>query len=269
MFNAAEFVRPRLSETFRSLPAPADIANAIEQTVHRVEALLPAFVHAEAMTIYLESSGSVVYPDGTIEMTPLSIITGMQSPKNNVIRLGIWEIQNDELALRSILAHEMGHMLVEWASRQAGTIPADQDLFRNWDASIYEGVAEFISAVTTGSTIIGCDTCWFHRDIFKYQTIDEARQDHLTLEMLEAQMNSNGWAARYPVYGDFLKFLKDWFQDPTHVDQYAAGDWLAMKLWQASDSGKTPKDIIRRILEVAQTRVHIDSPEDFLATVLP
>jgi hypothetical protein len=231
--------------------------------VHDVEVWLPDDIHAEAIAVYLESSANIAYPDGTLENTPLSIITSLQDPPKNVIRLGISEIQDDVQAVRSILAHEMGHMLVEWASRQAGTTPKDQKFFSHWNKGVFEGVADFISAATTGSTIIGSRNCWFNRDILKYKSVEEAQQDRQTLRMFTAHMNSSGWATQYRVYASFLNTLEKLFQDPEVIDPYAAGDWLAMKLWQASDDGKNSKEMILRILAIAQAGTKIESVEDF------
>lgn len=268
-FGADGLAGPRLDEVFSSNSAPKDLTELTVKTIEEEIKLLPPEFHSVPITIFFEVQATLRFADGFTQDTPLSVLTSMQNPLENSIRLGIYEVRNDPVSVRSILAHEMGHMLVEWASRQTGVTPTEQLLFSAWSKGIYEGVADFISSAVTRSTLIGSNTSWFHRDILKYlgSTLQQTQTDRLSLKMAESGLPSINLVPQYRAYREWLDWLKGAFQDPAVIDPYAQGDWLAGELWKRSDNGRCANLVVTQIIRMGAGGTKFDDPNQFLNTL--
>ena len=205
------------------------------------------------------------FPDGSIEHAPLSLVTTQQNPTDHSIRVGTFEFRKDQDGMNSMFAHEMGHMIVEWASRQSGATSPDDFWMTNWSPDIYEGVADFVSATALRRTFVGSKDGWFHRDLLQYQhlSFDQIRGDRLSLRMAQTGLKRVGLVPQFKVYQIWLDWMENLFSDTTIDDPYAGGVWLAGRLLQLAQC-KSSTSMIHKIVRLAATGEKFDNPERFL-----
>ena len=229
---------------------------------------LPKEFQKEPLTVFFEEKADIKFPDGTIESTPLSLITTMQHPRKNSIRMGSLETGERVALFRSQLSHEVSHLLVEWASRQSGVTSRDQEFFTNWSKSIYEGVADFITAVVTRSTLIGSEEIWFRRDIKSFETLSEARHSRLSLDLARFGLKREGLAPKFRVYREWLDWLESVFRDEQVIDPYAEGLWIAGQLWKKVEAGCDSRELVSNIIRLAAIEKRFENPQLFIESAV-
>ena len=115
------------------------------------------------------------------------------------------EIEKNTVAYESILAHELGHMIVEWPTRIKGLVKDSDLVIPYWSKSIYEGVADFFAVSLTGRRIIGSSDIWFNRAIDDYEDYDSAKNpDGGTLALAIKGLESMDLQERFLAYNQWI-----------------------------------------------------------------
>jgi hypothetical protein len=125
-FHAEDLGSERTKEDFSSGVETAEVAKLTKNIVLQSLDLLDKQYWPKEIGIDFETWGRMYWPDGSMEELPISLIVSQQRPKDSRIRLGMHEILKDRDAQSSIVAHEMGHMLVEWIAGQLWKISDKQ-----------------------------------------------------------------------------------------------------------------------------------------------
>jgi hypothetical protein len=263
-FSAPNLGDARSSESF----AVREPASKILDSAQRISRLALSFLdpkfHPASLRIVLETRGVMTFEDGTKESIPLSLMTSQQQPAKSEIRMGMLELENDVTAFETILAHELGHMLVEWPCRQSRVTKDEDFVLTHWEKSIYEGVADWFAAVVTGQTTIGSSEIWFSRDILRFGSLQEAREaPKMLLVDLERGLNSLGLIEKYRAYAEWMSLVREYISD-IH-DPYAEGTWVAGQLWKISQGTKDAHSLARRIVELALSGQSMADPEEFIS----
>lgn len=76
--------------------------------------------HPPITKISLEDVGEYYFDDGTSEKIPILVTTSQQNPGRSEVRIGVYELNENNNVLASVLGHELGHMVIEWACRSNG-----------------------------------------------------------------------------------------------------------------------------------------------------
>jgi len=262
-FSAPNLGDARTLETFDiAQPNPKILSSAHKIARQALEFLDPKF-HPSSLRIVLENWGEMTFEDGSTESIPLSLITSQQQPARSEIRMGMFEIGEDFRAFETILAHELGHMLVEWPCRQLGVTKADDFVLAHWEKPIYEGVADWFAAVLTRQTTIGSSEIWFSRDILRFQSLDEARKaPKMLLVDLEGGLNSLNLIEKFRAYSEWMNLVRKYIAD-IH-DPYAEGTWIAGQLWEMSRGHDDAHRLANRIVNLAISGVRMPDPVEFL-----
>lgn len=259
----------RRDETYSTENTDPELESLILSTVQKTATLLPARYLPPRLTIHIERDALYTKPDHAAEQIPLSMVFTTQVPTRNEIRYSDFEMRDRPEATRTIVAHEVGHMLIEWACRAVGvTKPTDATVqSSHWVGSVYEGVADYIGAVVSGTTIIGSPGAWYSRDILQFDTLAEARQGRVpTLRLVEEGWTQAGLIPRYSTYVDLIAEFKKEASDDTVGDAYVEGPWLAGQLWRLGEA-EGFKKVFDVILEIAVSGRQYTDPEVFLADV--
>ncbi len=223
--------------------------------------------HPILLTIHLEFEAEAETSE-LRETIPLSLVFSQQIPPENSIRLGMLEMKDDPIALRSILAHEMGHLIVEWVARTHGVAKASDYVIPFWSKPIYEGVADFAAACVTRSTLIGSEKCWFHRDILTYTTLEDARDPSLDMgEQLERGFRTLGLIPKYDSYARWVDFIRSSFKRQGIRDPYSEGTWLAGQLWELSKNGLAGPKVWDAITRLTASGEAFHEPNFFLSRI--
>lgn len=257
----------RKNESFVKVPVSREQEDIIRKTVSDAMAFLPAKYWPSKLTISLENKAIVSWSDGLVELLPMSLATSEQNPPRSAIRFGTFELNGNLAALQSIIAHEVGHSMIEWACRQAGVTAPNQFTISHWSKPIYEGVADFIAASVTHSTLIAPGT-WVERDILEYPTLIESKNPkRSTSEILALAYGKLGLVPQYRSYNRFLDFVNQFTAKTGIKDPYSEGTWVAGSLWKLSNSGQNSRGIFRIILQLAVSGKEFQNSEDFVHAV--
>jgi hypothetical protein len=266
-FHAEDLGSERTKESFDSGVETAEVADLTKGIVLQSLDLLDKKYWPKEIGIDFETWGRMYWPDGSMEELPISLIVSQQRPKDSRIRLGMHEILKDRDAQSSIIAHEMGHMLVEWAGRKAGVVDPTKSFMDLWSKPIYEGVADWVAAVVTGSTIIGSNATWFSRNILAYDSLKDAREKSFGAMpvLLERGLNEMQLPQKYRAYREWLELVKKYLGDKP--DPYAEGQWIAGELWKISDKQNQGKRVFGTVIDLLVSGKKMDNPEEFILLV--
>jgi hypothetical protein len=265
-FEADSLTDHRKSETFEKKGCSEELRSVAMNLYERTRDILPERLRPKGITIHLEYDARVQLDSGKIkEEIPLSLITSMQVPSKSEIRMGMLELTNDVAAFKSILAHELGHMIIEWPARINGLANDRDAVIPFWTKSIYEGVADFYSVFITGSRIIGSRDLWFKRSIDDYRNFEHALESGSgTFDTVIKELSAMGLLKHesYKHWTNLVKgFVKNMGEDP-----YNAGTVLARQLIDLSDEigGEA---VVDRIVELALTGKEFQDPKKFLKEI--
>lgn len=265
-FESTDAFLTRQNETYLSNEASPEIKSLVQQTVLDTIQLIDPTFYFSNIKIQLESEALIKSASYT-ETIPISVVFTQQLPPENAIRFGTLEVINDPQAFRSILAHEMGHMIMEWVARKNGTAKESDSVLPFWSKSIYEGVADFASACVTGKTLIGSKGAWYSRDILKYQDLDSARNPNPNIaDIISNGFSSIGLIPKYRSYVELSETLTDLVKSKAMKDSYAEGTWVAGQLWKLS-SECHDKKIWKTLTEFSKRGTAIQDPADFIDQV--
>ena len=264
-FHAANLVSERTSESFSKQEVDRETRRLLAETAKTALSLLDDQFHPEALEVVLEENAEIHFPDGVVERIPVSVVVSQQRPAASQIRLGMFEMKDDPRALRSIFAHELGHMLFEWACRRAGVTKPEDFVLAHWSKPIYEGVADWVAAVTTGSTTIGSHHGWFRRGLLDYGSLEAAKATVGLPAYLVDGLKKVGLVPKYRAYSDFMAIIGEYLKDLP--DPYAEGSWIAGRLFSAANGQAEAKHLCMRIIAVAITGDQFNDAKVFLKAV--
>jgi hypothetical protein len=263
VFHATDLLSERTRETFVSSFCDDKIAGTTEKVVTDSLNLLEKNYWPEEVGIDFEVRGRMFWPDGSNEFLPISLLLSQQRPKDSRVRLGMHEIMNCSEALASITAHEMGHMLVEWIARKANVVDPNKPFMDMWCKSIYEGVADWVAAVVTGSPIVGSKKIWFNRCIFEFKSLDEARSKSVgALPILLENSLREVSLLDFRAYREWLELVKKHLG--CKPNPYAEGQWVAGELWRISNEGANAKTVFEAISEQIVSGRKVNDPTEFI-----
>ncbi len=264
-FEAPDLGGMRTGETFRQERLSLANSLALDATITDCLQLLDAKYWPAQVKIELETEAQMTFPDGFKETIPVSLIVSQQQPSISSIRMGMFEINDDAKAFKSILAHEMGHMLPEWACRKTGVTGADEPFLTHWSKPVYEGVADWIAAVISGTTLIGSHNIWFQRDILAWESLAESKGTVGALARFMKESLQRTGLTKYRAYREWIDIVNRYMGDKP--DPYAEGQWIAKQLWTLSTGRRNAKWICDAIIHVAASGQSFDDSEIFLAEV--
>ena len=257
----------RTKESYSSSPVDPHLENLIKTTIRNTVKLLPTKYLPKRLTVNVESRGVFTAPGKRGEALPLSLVLTTQLPAKDQIRFSNYEIKNDSYSVQTVLAHETGHMLIEWACRKEGVTPPNQTFLSHWSKPIYEGVADYISATVNNTTIIGSSTAWFHRDILQYNSLAAAKNPALSIaDVAEQGLTSVGLIPRFGSYRDWIDGVRKILTQLDMKDPYAEGTWLAGQLWKLNDTYGA-QTVFNAVLAIAITGEKFDDEQIFLDMV--
>lgn len=243
----------RFKESFDVGQTDPEYQKLIVKSVQDVAAFLPSKYQQAAITINLESNAEFTDSKSTTEQIPMSVLLSTQLFGKNQIRICDHEIRNNPDAVKTLISHEMGHIIIEWAWRASGVVPADKLSNWLWTKSIYEGVADYLSATANDTTKIGGGSKnWYGRDILKYPTRDEAQRQTLlsTAAQIKFGLKIEG-LLKYKTYSSLINDIETELKEkPLMPDSNAEGSWLAGRLWLLNSKyGK--QRVIDAVLKIA------------------
>jgi hypothetical protein len=255
-------------ESYTEKAAPPKLNQLIVSVVKITARLLPSKFLPKTLIINIEEEALFSKNGSVFERIPLSLIFTAQVPLKNQIRFSNYEIKNCAQCIRTILAHETGHLLMEWVGRGSGVLKLDQTMHTIWSGSIYEGVADYISAIVNQTTDIGARGAWFGRNILQYKTLEEAQaQSTNTLQVVEAAFKMSGLIPRYRSYSDMISEMKSEWPAAGYRDPYIEGSWLAGELWRLSQV-KGSRAVFGSIVHIASKGQRFSDPREFLKAVV-
>lgn len=261
-FDTDDLLSDRTNEQFDAKEVDPKFKAAAEELFAESLNFLPLKYWPLQLTIVHESKALVRSPleRGSI---PISVINSYQRPMESMIQLGMLELEPDLDGYKRTLAHEIGHMLVEWASRSAGSTPATSPRISFWHQSVYEGVGDYFETVLNGPSL--GDTRWYVRDAFRFSKLEDALQTKgNTAAAAERGFRESGLIA-HPLYLDWLEKVKAYI-DSLSGDPYMAGSWLAGQLFKLGE--QTSHDqVAGRIVQLAVEGRQFTSVEHFLKEV--
>lgn len=262
VFEMDDLLSDRSNEKFDAEEVDPNFKAAAEGVLAKSLQFLPLKYWPLQLTIVHESKALVRSPleNGSI---PISVINSYQRPIESMIQLGMFELEEDLDGYKRTLAHEIGHMLVEWASRSAGSTPADAPRISFWHQSVYEGVGDYFETVLNGPSL--GDTRWYVRDAFRFSSLEEALQtQENTAATAERGFSKSGLIA-HPLYLDWLEKVKAYI-DSLSGDPYMAGSWLAGQLFKLGERA-SHKQVADRIIQMAVEGRQFTNVEQFLNEV--
>lgn len=265
IFKAENLGDVRTDEIFQQEALSAEKNLDIRNTVDLCMQLLDEKYWPSQLHIDLETEAQMIFPDGFKENIPVSLITSQQQPSKSRIRMGMFELNGDAEAFKSILAHEMGHMLPEWACRKVGVTQSNDQFINHWSKPIYEGVADWVGAVISNSTIIGSKKIWFHRDILAWNSLSDAQNTVGAMAKLVNESLNASELTKYRAYREWVELVDKYLGD--QPDPYAEGQWIAKQLWELSDKQNNSKKIFNAIIEVAISGKKINKADSFLSDI--
>lgn len=265
-FTTSSTSMDRENENFELATPPIKIREAIEQTICSTIKFIDKEYLPDELFIQLEHSAQVQSPNYS-ELIPTSLVLSQQIPIKNSIRLSLYELENDRTALNSILAHEVGHMLMEWIARRSNVTDSSQEVIHFWSKPIYEGIADFTSACVTGQTLIGSRDLWFGRDILQYNSLEDAKNPTLSMaESIKIAFNEIGLIPKYQFYRNWLSTVEQFLKDANIKDPYSEGTWVAGQLWKMSNSC-TDKRIWSVLSKFAESGEPFSDSAEFIQAV--
>ena len=258
----------RTDEKFQVIANDPQIEKLIRLAVQDTVKLLPSQYLPPQLTVNIEDSATFTDLKGNSEKIPLSLIFSIQIPARIEIQFTEFEIKGNTRAIATIVSHETGHMLIEWACRSKGITKADQPFLSHLGGSIYEGIADYVSATVNHTSMIGGAPSWFSRDILRFKTVDEARAyKENSVETVEQGLMAEGLIPQYHTYTNMIESLKaELAEDPTYKDPYLEGTWLAGQLWLLNQTQGVQK-VFDAVLVVASSGEKIGDPQIFLSEV--
>ena len=250
----------RISESYSVVEPENKAAKVIKEAVLAAAKLIDTSFWPDEFTIHLEKKATIKGP-AYIETVPTSLVLSRQIPQENAIRLGIYELENNEKAFASILSHEVGHMIMEWVSRKSGSTSPDDEVIPFWSKPIYEGIADFATACVTGSTLVGSNRIWFNRDILKYSSLEQSRnpEEKMSTSIEEAFFSLN-LIPHFKFYTSWLNTIEKFLEKTGTKDPYSEGTWVAGELWRVSHECKNRRiwaNPIRILLKLVKNLINL------------
>jgi hypothetical protein len=262
-FEATTPYLSRGKEGFEFTTTPPWLQDLIQGTVEKTASLIDPLFFPEEVRIILEREVLVHHKDFS-EQVPASLVLSGQIPPQNAIRLGLFEIGDDIAAIRSILAHEMGHMIMEWVARKSGKASESDFVLPFWSKAIYEGVADFAAVCVTGDTLVGSRNGWFQRDILQFSELSEVPPP--SVQKIREGFVAHSLIPQFRTYVNWLAAIEDYFQGSGSREPYAEGTWIAGQLWRMSSSCND-RIIWQTITSIAAEGKDLRDSKEFLRLV--
>lgn len=263
VFESSDLTGNRTKETYEETSCGNEILRLSKSLYEKALGFLPRSYWPEKLNIALESKANITITGENInEEAPMSLITSRQVPNQSEIRMGMHEIEGDLDAYSSILAHELGHMIIEWPSRKQGVVKDSDEVIPFWSKSIYEGVADFFAVILTGSRIIGSENIWFNRSIDDFKDYESAKNSNKgTLSLAVEGLTSQDLDKKYKSYSHWLSLIEKYVNE-LGEDPYTTGTVLARDLFNLSE--RIGQDaVMRKIIDIALTGKKFDLPQIF------
>ncbi|MBO9666664.1 MAG: hypothetical protein J7501_07595 [Bdellovibrio sp.] len=257
-------ITARASETFEIDSSAPEYEALVKESALKVIALLPEQYQTGNLTINIESSGTFIDPTGFEENIPLSVLLSVEMPEVNQIRICNHELKTDLISTRSLVSHEVGHVIISRLWDASGKIEHGDWA---WKKSIYEGVADYIAATATNQTSGG--TNWWDRDVLRYKSFEEANKQTLlaTVEAVKAAYAKDG-LLKFRSYQNLISSLEAELSElPTPpADSNAIGSWLAGQLWLLNQEYGKDK-VLSAVFKIALTGDKKSDPQAFVEEV--
>ena len=250
-FNADNFFEERKNLTFRETTAEVKFQRWGLEAIDRVNDLIPSQDRLDKIKLKLIFQADIQTSSALIAAVPVSIIDSYQEPKTLSIRLGMLELKDDETSFKITVAHEYSHLILENASRMAGTTPATAETIQFWSKPIYEGAADLMASMAFETHYTGSLQSWGTRDLFEYVSLDDAQNaKDSTVVSARAAFQKMNLIPKFQIYENWLETIEKFIQSSGGKDPYAEGSWFAGSLYKIADNhqwrAKLAKELVSR-----------------------
>lgn len=252
-FKADSFFGDRKDMTFTEAPAEARFSIWAKDAIDKVNHLLASDLHVPFVKIKLIFRASITSSSGDTKIVPISMIESYQEPKTSSLRLGMAELNDSEESFKLTVAHEYAHLVLENASRMAGSTPLDADRISFWPQSIYEGLADFLMSSAMNSDFTADKNCWGARDLKEFKSLEQARETQYSIvDRARRAFEKMGLIPHHPIYEDWLIKVDAYIKSIGGVDPYAEGIWLAGSLRTHATDDEKRQALVRLLTDSAK-----------------
>lgn len=253
-FTAESFFSEKKDLEFQEIPADNKYQEWAEEAIHKVNELLPKDAIVPVVKIKLIFEALITNSNGKKKLTPISIIESYQEPKTNSMRLGMAELKDDKKSFQLTVAHEYAHLVLENASRTAGTTSKDSDGIEFWSKPIYEGVADLFMSFALDSELTAGRDNWSSRSIYEFSNLDDAKKaKDSTIQKARSAFRKMGLIPQFPIYEDWLTKVEKYISSLGGIDPYAEGRWLAGSIRKLTKTKEDKKAIVAKIVQSARS----------------
>ncbi|MCB0412286.1 MAG: hypothetical protein KDD22_07155 [Bdellovibrionales bacterium] len=261
-FRADDLLSDRIDEVFTKTLPSSEVQLATQTLFSKTLEYLPKKYWPSSLQVVLESSAFIVSEIET-GVLPLSMVNSYQLPRTSMIQIGMFELENDLWGYRWVVGHELGHMIVEWASRKAGSTDENAPRISFWEQTIYEGVGDYFAGILNENNDYSPGSRWYYRNPFRFKTLTEAMstKDN-SITRAEVAFRESGLLG-HPLYEDWLSKAKAYTKGR---DPYMPGSWLAGRLLLLGRRVGHQK-VAKAIIELAVEGKKISHPKVFLEEV--
>lgn len=263
-FTADSFFDEKKEVSFDEKPADPKFFNWAEESIQRVDELLPPSDRLPHVKLKLIFSASIQTKKALLPNVPISIIESYQEPKTHSIRLGMLELKDSKESFQLTVAHEYSHLVFENASRKAGTTQATSDQIEFWSKSAYEGLADLFMSLAMNSNFTSEPGTWAAHDLYEYSSLKKAKAaKDTTVATAKVAFKKMNLIPQYPLYEDWLSKIGAYIKAHGGHDPYAEGRWLAGSLKKSANTDVKKEKLVRLILEAAKAGTKIDDLQAF------
>ncbi len=206
---------------------------------------------------------------GKKQLIPISIIESYQEPKTTSMRLGMAELKDDRDSFQLVVAHEYAHLVIENASRNAGSTRKDAESIEFWSKPIYEGVADLLASWALRSEFTAGRDNWSAQNLNEYSNLDQAKKaKDNTVEKARRAFKKMELIPKFSIYEDWLKKIEKYVSANGGSDPYAEGRWLAGSIRTAATTPEKQKKIADALVNMARSGVMENDISRFQKTLI-
>lgn len=263
-FSANSFFDEKKDVSFDEKPADRKYFTWAEEAIHRVDDLLPSADRLPQVKIKLIFTASIQTKSALFPNVPISIIESYQEPKTHSIRLGMLELKDSKESFQLTVAHEYSHLVLENASRKAGTTLATSDQIEFWSKSVYEGIADLFMSLAMNSNFTAEPGTWAAHDLNEYSSLKKAKAaKDTTVATARLAFQKMNLIPKYPLYEDWLSKIGAYIKGHGGHDPYAEGRWLAGSLKKSANTNAKKEKLVLLVLEAAKAGTKVDDTQTF------